>query len=241
MPCCSRAGGRQSPPVVCHTLPDGRPCVHGRRRSVAAALLACVLLTGAGAAAETRIELLDAATVHEWQPRNFNGETRYTWLPTENALEARSAGSASGLYRTIRIDLTRTPFLHWRWRVDNVLHGNDETRKAGDDYPARVYVVVSGGLLFWRTRAVNYVWASQRPVGSTWPNAYTGNAQMIALRSGADGIGEWRQERRDVRADLRRLFGKDITHIDAVALMTDTDDTGQAATAYYQGLYFSDR
>lgn len=52
--------------------------------------------------------------------------------------------------------------------------------------------------------------------------------------------GMWKEGRRDVRADIRRLFGEHVTHIDAVAIMTDTDDMGLGATAYYQSLYFSD-
>jgi hypothetical protein len=59
---------------------------------------------------------------------------------------------------------------------------------------------------------------------------------MIALRSGpGDG---WAKERRDLRADFRRLFGEDVTSIDAVAIMTDCDDRGARAEAFYGGLRF---
>lgn len=190
---------------------------------------------------EQRIDLLDDG-LQAWQPERFKGETQYRWITLDGrgAIEARSRASASGLVKRRKIDLAKTPYLHWRWRVMNTYAGNDETRKSGDDYPARVYVVVSGGLRFWRTRAVNYVWSSRQPPGSSWPNAYTANARMLVLRSGDNGLGEWQEERRDVRADLRRLFGEDITHVEAVAIMTDSDDTGLEATAYYQALYFSD-
>jgi hypothetical protein len=139
----------------------------------------------------------------------------------------------------MQVDLAATPYLHWRWKVDNVFSGNDERRRAGDDYPARVYVVFSGGLLFWRTRAINYVWSSHQPPGTAWPNAYTGNARMIAVESGSEHLGQWRQARRDVRADYRRLFGEEPGRVDAVALMTDTDDTGATATAWYGDIWFA--
>ena len=134
-------------------------------------------------------------------------------------------------------DSTRTPFLRWSWTVDHVLENVDERSKGGDDYPARVYVVVSGGAAFWRTRSVVYVWSSSQPVGSTWHNAYTSNARVIAIRSGQPGA--WQQERRDVRADFRRLFGDDIEALDAVAIMTDTDNSGQSARAWYGDISFS--
>jgi hypothetical protein len=123
--------------------------------------------------------------------------------------------------------------------VDGVLRGNDERSRDGDDYAARVYVVFSGGLWFWRTRAVNYVWSSHQHIERTWLNAYTGNARMIAVESGATHAGEWIHERRDVRADYLRLFGEEPGRIVAVALMTDTDNTGATAGAWYGDIWFA--
>ena len=175
-----------------------------------------------------------------WEAKAFAGETRYRRVRADGCtvLRAESDGSASGLVRRIRVDLTSTPILNWSWRVDNTLADVDEHSKAGD-YPARLYVAVSGGVLFWRTRALNYVWSSHQPLGASWPNAFTGNARMLAVASGPAHAGEWRHYRRDVRADLRRLLDEDIDAIDAVAIMTDTDNSGQHVIAYYGDIYFS--
>ena len=100
-------------------------------------------------------------------------------------------------------------------------------------------MVCSGGLFFWRTRAINYVWSSNQSVGSSWPNAFTGRARMVAVESGAAKAGRWVDERRDVLADYRRLFGSDPGDVDAVAIMTDTDNTGLSATAWYGDIWFS--
>ena len=154
-------------------------------------------------------------------------------------LRAASEGAASGLYRERQVDLTETPILEWSWRVENTLGALDERRKDGDDYPPRVYVVFSGGLFFWRTRAINYVWSNHQPVGSTWENAYTGNARMVAVESGPERTGRWLEERRNVRADYRRLFGESVERADAVALMTDTDNSGGRAIAFYGDIRFT--
>jgi hypothetical protein len=95
---------------------------------------------------------------------------------------------------------------------------------------------VKEALLPWNTMALNYVWASGQPQGAEWPNAYASQARMIAVRSGA-GDG-WVTERRDLRADFRRLHGEDVTTIDAVAIMTDCDDRGGSAEAFYGGVRF---
>jgi hypothetical protein len=180
-----------------------------------------------------------------WQEKSFVGHSHYQIVttplnsPQSEALQARSQSAASGLFKEITIDLRKTPWLHWSWRIDNTFNGNNERSKGGDDYPARVYVVVSGGLLFWKTRAINYVWSSNQPVNSEWNNAYTGNAKMVAVRSSAEQAGEWLTQRRNVRDDLRKLFGEEFDEIHAVALMTDSDNTKQSASALYGDIFFS--
>ena len=207
-----------------------------------AALLAMALL--ARAADETVVIVrFSAGDLTDWQPKAFQGETRYAFddQSGRRALFAQSQGTASGLYREIRVDLHRTPWLNWSWRVDRVLKGVDERTQSGDDYPARVYVVVSGGAAFWKTRSLIYVWSSHQPVGATWNNAFTGNARVMALRSGIQDAGRWVSEKRNIRTDFRQLFGEDLDAIDAVALMTDTDNSGQAATAWYGDIEFTAR
>lgn len=192
---------------------------------------------------QTNVRVLDKADLKAWETKAFEGATNYTAARVDSlaAIKAQSHGTASGMVRKITVNLAQTPYLNWRWRIENVLTNNDERTKAGDDYPARIYVVVSGGLFFWKTRAINYVWSSHQPPEAIWPNAYTANAQMVAVRSGPAQIGRWVDEKRNVREDLRRWFAEDVEEIHAVAFMTDTDNTGQSATAYYGNIYFSAR
>jgi hypothetical protein len=174
-----------------------------------------------------------------WKEKVFAGRTVYTALPGEGLLLAESRGAASGLFLERRIDLRSTPWLHWSWKVADTFSGLNEREKSGDDYPARIYVVAKGGLAFWKTRALSYVWASGEPQDSMWPSAFTGNAVMIAVRSGPGRAGELVAEKRDVRADWKRAFGDDIEAIDGVAIMTDTDNAGRTARAWYGQPRFS--
>ena len=203
--------------------------------------LLCWGLAMAAIAQQRVVGHFSAGDLQDWETKVFTGKTMYklTQDQGKQVLRADSRGTASGLYREININLEETPYLNWSWRVDNVLQGVDERSKAGDDFPARVYVVVSGGALFWKTRSLVYVWSSNQAPGSTWDNAYTGNAKVMALRSGAEEAGRWASEKRDIRADFKRLFGSDIDEIDAVAIMSDTDNSSQNATAWYGDIYFS--
>jgi len=179
-----------------------------------------------------------------WEPKVFMGETRYviTRLDQIEVLRADSRASASGLVKNTAVDLRQYPFLNWSWRIENRLDKLEEQSKSGDDYAARIYIVVSGGWQFWKTRAINYVWANTSPKGHVWPNAFAGNnAIMMALRSAEDETATWQSEKRNVAADFKELFGEEIQTIDAVALMTDTDNGKGEVTAFYGDIYFSAR
>lgn len=201
-----------------------------------------VVCAVSGYAQENRkIGDFSSGSLDQWKSKSFEGKTVYgfTVLDGVTMLRAVSNGTASGMALEKSIDLTTTPYLNWSWRVDHILSSREETQKAGDDYPARIYVVVSGGFAFWRTKALNYVWASYMPAKTTWPNAFTSNAQMLALRSGSVDVGKIVVEKRNVREDLKKYMDLDADQIDVVAIMTDTDNGGGNAVAYYGDIYFS--
>ncbi|MGR9072454.1 MAG: DUF3047 domain-containing protein [Gammaproteobacteria bacterium] len=207
------------------------------------AALTILLAAASASSADNYVARFSSGSLDGWENKSFREETRYRLSELDGAtvLEAQSQSSASGLYKKIRIDLRRTPYLNWRWRIENRLQGLDEKTKSGDDYAARIYVVISGGWAFWRTRAVNYVWAGTSAKGEIWPNAFAGeNAMMIAVRSSSDDTGRWYEEKRNILKDLKRVYGEDISSIDAVALMTDTDNSNGRATAYYGDIFFSE-
>ncbi len=62
---------------------------------------------------------------------------------------------------------------------------------------------------------------------------------MWAVDSGGDRLGQWVTHARNVQDDLREAFGTRIDVIDGVALMTDADDTGGLARAWYGDIWFS--
>lgn len=204
-------------------------------------LLHLFLSTSAASAKSVSVPVTD---ISSWQEKQFVGLTDYQPVVIDGiaALKAHSVTSASGLYLEQRIDLHETPFLNWHWRVDQALPQLDEQTKRGDDYAARVYVVINGGLRFWKTRALNYVWSSGMASESAWNNAYAGsNVRMIAARNKSDPTAQWLTEKRNILADLKLHFGDDIRYIDAIAIMTDTDNSMGEAIAYYSNIFFSEK
>jgi len=178
-----------------------------------------------------------------WDEQVFSDQaTQYelVQLNDQKVVRAISKNSASSLARKIHVDLLQYPYLNWRWRIEDTLDIKDEKIKSGDDYAARIYVIVSGGLLFWRTKAISYVWTNGSLKGEVWPNAFIGEkAMMLTVRSKEDKTGKWYLEKRNVFEDLKRIYGTEIRYIDAVAIMTDSDNSNGQVTAYYGDINFT--
>jgi len=175
-----------------------------------------------------------------WREVVFEGRTLYSLDSEHDCIRAEARGTASGLVRQLEAADQAGLLLRWQWRAEAPLVPGSEApgaaalekRRGGDDFLARVYVIHEGRF-FWQTRAVNYVWSREQATGTVWPNPFTGNAIMVAVQSGEDGLGEWHSFERDVRADFRRYHDIDITGVSAVAIMTDADNTrGQASACY---------
>ncbi len=196
-----------------------------------------------------------------WAPLRFRKIPRHTdYVVVKDGevevVRAESQAGASGLTREVWINLKDHPMLQWRWKVVNVIQKGDVRKKGGDDYAARIYVTFAYdpdkvafskimkykmGRLFLGDipiAALNYVWDAHAPVGTIVDNAYTDFAKMIVVESGDQHVGRWMVEERNVYEDYKRAFGEEPPIVNGVAIMTDTDDTGETATAYYGDIVF---
>ena len=191
-------------------------------------------------AEEIPVSRFDSEGLTGWEAKSFKGLTEYRLVKEagRTVVKATSHDSASGLVRKISFHPAKHRYLRWSWKVAGTVKGGDERSKQGDDYAARLYVVFKGKY-FWQTKAINYIWANRLAKGGSVQNAFTANARMIAVESGNEKAGQWLSEERDLLADYRALFGEDPQRADAIAIMTDTDNTGGTAEAWYGGITLS--
>ncbi len=178
----------------------------------------------------------------DWEKKSFVDETHYKVITIgkKAILKAESKQSASGLFKEIKIDLRKTPYLNWSWKVEQKLTGLNEQSKQGDDYSARLYLVKKSKYLVWKTKALSYVWSSNQKKEQFWTNAFVKQAKMIAVRGKKAKVNQWLTEKRRVSDDFKQAFGEDIKTINVVAIMTDTDNSKKSAIAYYRDIYFSE-
>jgi len=197
-----------------------------------------------------------------WKPLTFKKiekHTIYTLVRDNDTVVVKAVAevSASGLTREIKIDSKEYPIIQWRWKVSNILKKGDVHKKEGDDYPARIYITFEytpGKVSFFEKAkyetikllygqypplaAIDYIWESKAPVGTMVPNPYTDRVMMFVVESGSAKLDQWVSEERNVYEDYKKAFKEEPPMISGVAIMTDTDNTGESATAYYGDILF---
>jgi len=209
------------------------------KTSVFLPLFAMLLVVAiSGTAAELHLGKFSDGDLTGWKDEIFKGKTIYTLIRKDgrSLLMAQSEKAASGLIMKVRISAREYPILRWSWKVEHTLKKEDVLHKSGDDFAARIYVVFPK-TFFWQTRAINYVWAAGLPKGSSVPSPYTSKAIIVAVESGDEKVGLWVSEERNYYEDYRKLFNEEPPMLGAVALMTDTDDTGDSVISYYGDIF----
>jgi len=198
----------------------------------------------------------------DWKPlifKKIERHTTYTLVKDGDTviIKAVAEASASGLTREMKIDPKEYPIVQWRWKVNNLLKKGDVHQKEGDDYPARIYITFQyepGKLGFFEKAkyemirllygqypplaAINYIWESNAPKGTMVPNPYTDRVRMVVVESGETRLKQWVSEERNIYEDYKQAFGHEPPMISGVAIMTDTDNTNESATAYYGDILF---
>ena len=91
----------------------------------------------------------------------------------------------------------------------------------------------------WQKRNLDYVWSSALPAGTLLMSAFSSESKIIVAQSGADGLGRWRIMERNLRDDYQRAFGGQPPDVIAIGIMSDTDNTGGEALAYFDDLQVS--
>lgn len=231
-------------------------------RKYLAATLAMFMLASPGKADSTGASPIKAFSTMTslddgWEPLVFpkiDRHSRYRLVDEEGkrVVEATTDNSASGLIARVSVEPGESLMLRWRWKVSNVYKQGNAREKDGDDYPARIYVAFEfepeEAGFFERAKrktvevvfgeelpgnALNYIWANRLPVGEIVANPFTDSTMMVAVNSGPDNTGEWVTVERDIVADYREAFGRNPPKLVGVAIMSDSDNTGESATAWY--------
>ena len=190
----------------------------------------------------------------ELEFRSVPHATRYRVVEDDGraVVHAFSDRGGSLLYTDVAADPRRFAHLRWRWKVHTPVEAADLEQKRSDDAAARVCIGFAyhpdmvgcwQRLLYRMARrrwgefppysGICYVWAASGEAGRVIPSPHYERAAGIIAESGTARAGEWVTEERDILQDYRAAFGADPPEISHLAVMTDSDDTGGLAEAWY--------
>ena len=197
-----------------------------------------------------------------WSPIKINEQkkpTVYDLVDDQGTvvLHAVADGAASLVGHRVAFDLKAAPVLSWRWKIARLIATADNTVAGKEDSPARIVLefdgdksklsladkstLATGKLLSGRElpyATLMYIWSNTEPVGKVIRNPRTPRVQMVVASTGAAGVGTWQTLSRNAVEDFRRAFGEDPGRLTGVAVLTDTDNTGEKAEAWYGDVQF---
>jgi hypothetical protein len=193
----------------------------------------------------------------EWKPvslASFKNNTDYMMVVEDGStvVRATSHNAASILAAQTDFDPHQFPMLSWRWKVAQGIPTAATAEQSKEDAPVRILVgfagdtsklafkdrfaasaaqTISGQQLPYAT--LMYVWGSKVALDSITTSSRSARIRMLAVAIDDQGIGKWQSYKRNLVEDFKRAFQEDPGNVTSIQIMTDTDNTGGDALAYY--------
>lgn len=182
------------------------------------------------------------AALAEWdKPVHFGtGDWKVVADAEDQALKLRADSSSFALEKSITVDLSRTPFLEWEWKVTVPPAGGNFSSPDTDDQAAQLLVVFPK-TFFERRKIISYIWDPTAPKGTIASAAgpmYL-NVKAIVVESGDDRIGQWVTEKRNVVDDFRVLYGEIPEQAVAIRMQINSQHTRSVAEAFWRTIRFT--
>ena len=191
-----------------------------------------------------------------WEPLRFpsiDEDTVYSLVVDEDdgrvGLQADSRMSASALIAEIQVDLGQSPYLHWSWTTGPDCFSGSWRDPDTDDFPLRLFVIFeeSGGFFsfFKRLRpgfrrdALLYVSDAPSQPEANHSSLMSDRIQVVPVEGPAPA-GAWGRQVRNVRDDYVELFGRAPRDVEAIAVMTDTDNSRTECVSRFGDIYFTE-
>ena len=180
----------------------------------------------------------------DWKEQSWGKAVYDLEIVSDNGqpvLHLRSKGETSAIIRDLKasVDLKETPIIEWSWKVMTLPTGGNACHKSTDDEAAQVYVAWVRTPETVRSRIIGYVWDSTAPAGTICKSEKTSTVTYVVLRSGADELGKWIPERRNVVEDFRKIYGEAPDNFTALSLGIDSDDTRSSAESFIGPIVFT--
>ncbi|HSF19888.1 MAG TPA: DUF3047 domain-containing protein [Vicinamibacteria bacterium] len=195
-------------------------------------------LEGGGVVA---LEDFEAAAVGElprgWKRRSFgadDGSNPYSVREESGNrfLRAEDRGENVMLYKEVKWNARKYPYLGWRWRIRAVPRGSDERVDERADSAAGVYLTYRRklGLV---PETVKFVWSGRHPRGALFRRPGMGMPWTVVVGSG-EADERWHRVVYPIADVYQKTFGGDPGERPlGIAVLSDANDTRSLAAADY--------
>jgi len=200
-----------------------------------------------------------------FQPvHNAPAPTRYMLVRDDElgatVIEGSANAAAGALIYRFDGDARINSILRFKWKPGKLIATSDPRTKSGDDYVARIYVTFAfdperttirektensiAQALYGETpphAALSYVFTHKAALGTLITSPYTQRVKKIVVDADPSSVGKWKSFTRDIYDDYKRAFGEEPTRISGIAIMVDTDNTGETTSARFGDITLSSR
>lgn len=170
---------------------------------------------------------------------------------------AISENSSSVMMENVDVDPRQFPILTWRWKAPRLVPGANSTSRKTEDAPVRLIIAFDGDkdkltfsdqMTFAETRlllgveppyaTLEYTWGNGAAKESIIENGWNKRIRLLLAQSGAERVGEWVLETRNLVEDYRRAFGEDPGHITSIGIHCDSDATESKSEGFFGDIKF---
>ena len=135
-----------------------------------------------------------------------------------DCIHCQTQGDTGILQKDVDMVLDEHTEISWKWCVDQLPSTLRE-----DTVPSHDYLSIA--IEFDNGRDITYYWSATLPVGTGYdcplPN-WQGKEYHVVIRSGKEGLGEWKDERRNLFDDYKQYMGEPPARIVRVWLIANS-------------------
>jgi hypothetical protein len=188
------------------------------------------------------------------QLASYKNNVEYMLVVEDGAVVLRASSHNAASYLAVETDVDphKFPVLSWRWKVAQGIPTANTAEQSKEDSPVRLMISFAGDIskLSFKDRFASsaaqtisgqalpyatlmYIWGEKVPVESITTSTRSARIKMLAVAADEQGIGSWHAYKRNLVEDFKRAFQEDPGNVTSIEIMSDTDNTGGDALAYY--------
>lgn len=173
-----------------------------------------------------------------WEVKEKEGKavTYHPGQTDDDCICLKSDKASFSIQREIDVDVKKTPYIKWRWKVLDLPEGGDFRDDDKDDQAAQLFVAFEG------RDSISYIWDTTAPVGTTGEHwiPWVMTVKILVVETGEENLGRWVSVTRNVYEDYKNMYGEEPPRAEGLRFQINSQYTGTTAEACIESVEFSE-